>query len=82
MGIRREGEARSAGWSGERGGSGATWDMEMEGVEGDHATLTASPWGTQESGARGLQVDVRAGRRDGGKVSSATVDKAGAQGRL
>ena len=42
-----------------------------------HKTLTASPWGTQESGARGLRVDARAGGSDSRKAPSATADEAG-----
>ena len=48
------------GWSGESGGSDATSDMGSEEGEEEHALLTASPWGMQESGARGLRVGARA----------------------
>ena len=45
---------------GERG-SDAKSDAETEEEEGDHALLTASPWGTQESGKKGPRGDARAG---------------------
>ena len=61
-------EAEIEGWS---GGSDEASDEKMEEdrmpageQEGSKDTLTASPWGMQESGAGGLQVDVRAGRSD------------------
>ena len=44
----------SEGRSGESGGSNATLDAESEEGKEEHALLTASPWGTQESGARGI----------------------------
>ena len=47
-----------------------------EGKE-EHAPLTASPWGTQEIGERGLGVGVRAGGSGGGKVASGTADEGG-----
>ena len=72
------GEAESEGWS---GGNDNALDTETEEEVWGHAPVTASPWGTQESGARGLRVDVRAGRSDGRKVPSATAGKAGTQGR-
>ena len=40
-------------------------------------TLTASPWGTQESGARGLRVDAQAGGSEGRKAPSGTANEAG-----
>ena len=46
-----------------------------------HTTLTASPWGTQESGARGLHVDARAGGSDGRKAPSGTANETGTRGR-
>ena len=49
--------------------------------EGYHAPLTALPWGTQESGARGLLVGARAGRSDDGKGTSATADGGETRGR-
>ena len=64
----------SEGWSGESGGGDASSDVETEEDEGDHAPLKASPWGTQESGARGLRVGERAGRSGGRKVTSGTAN--------
>ena len=49
--------------------------------EGSGNTLTASPWGTQESGAGGLQGGERAGGNDTGKSPSAATNKEGAQSR-
>ena len=72
------GEAESEGWSRRSDG---TSDEEIEEEGWGHETLTTSPWGTQESGERGLQVDARAGRSDGRKPPSVTADKAGTQGR-
>ena len=46
-----------------------------------HATLTALPWSMQESGARGLRLDVRSGGSDGRKVPSTTANEAGTLGR-
>ena len=42
-----------------------------------HAPLMTLPWGTQESGARGLQVNAQACRSDGQKAPSATADEVG-----
>ena len=69
-----EGEAEREGWSGESGGSNATSDVEKEEDEGRHALLMATPWGTQESGGRGIRGDARADRSDDGKGTSATAD--------
>ena len=66
-----EEEAESEGWS---GGSDATSDVETEEDEGGHASLTVSPCGTQESGERGQQGDVRAGGSNSGKGTSTTAD--------
>ena len=57
----------------ERGGN-ATSDAGMEKDEGEHTPLTASPWGTQESGARRLRGDAGVGGIDGRKVTSAMAD--------
>ena len=46
-----------------------------------HAKLKSLPWGTQESGARGLRVDSRAGESDGTKALSTTDNKSGTWGR-
>ena len=62
------------GWSREIGGSNATSDAGSEEGEEEHAPLTASPRGTQESGARRLRVGARAGGSGGGKVTSGTAD--------
>ena len=63
----------SEGWSGESGSSEATLDAESEEAEEEPAPLTTSPWGTQESGARGVRGDARAGGSNGRKVTSATA---------
>ena len=65
----------SVGWSGESGGSNTTLDAESEEGEEKHASLTASPWGMQESGARGLWGGARAGGSGGGKATSGTANK-------
>ena len=67
-------ESESEGWSRESRGSNATSDAGTEEDEVEHALLTVLPWGTQESGARGLRGDARAGRSNGGKGTSATAD--------
>ena len=72
------GEAESKGCSGR---SNDASDAEMEGEGWIHNTLTALPWGTQESGARGLRVDARASGSDGQKPPSAMADEAGKRGR-
>ena len=41
-------------WSGESGSSDAKSYAESEEGKEEHAPLTASPWGMQESGARGI----------------------------
>ena len=43
--------------------------------------MTALPWVTQESGARGLRVDARAGGSNGWKPFSATANEARTWGR-
>ena len=74
MGRGREGgEAKSEGWS---SGSDATSDAETEEDGWGYTPLTVSPWGMQESGARGLWVDVKAGESNGRKVPSTTADEA------
>ena len=72
------GEAKIEGWS---GGSDTTSDAETEEDDWGHTPLTASPWGTQESGARGLRGDARAGGSDGRNVTSATADEGETRGR-
>ena len=47
---------------------------------GSDDTLMASPWGTQESGAGGLRVDVQAVGSDKRKAPSATANEAETQG--
>ena len=73
------GEAESEGWS---GGSDDTSEAETEEEGWGHVTLTALPWGTQESWARGLRVDAWAGRSDDQKAPSGTADKAGMGGAM
>ena len=72
------GEDESEGWS---GGSNNASDAETEEEGWGHAPLTASPWGTQASRARGLRVDERAGGSDGRKAPSTMADEAGTPGR-
>ena len=72
-----KGEAKSKGWIG-RSDDASDTDTEEEGW--GHATLTVSPWGTQESGLRGLLADARAGGSDGRKSPSETADEAGTRG--
>ena len=48
---------------------------------GGRDTLTASPWGTQESGAEGLQVGTQAGGSDARKPPYAAADEVGTRGR-
>ena len=43
-------------------------------------TLTTSPWGPQESGARGLKVGARAGGSNTRKALSAAANEAGTRG--
>ena len=43
--------------------------------------MTASPWGTQESGTEGLQVGARADGSNARKAPSAAADEAGTRGR-
>ena len=52
-------------------------DAGMEEGEEEHSLLTASPLGTQESGAHGLREGARAGGSGGGKVTSGTADRGG-----
>ena len=67
----------SEGWSGESGSSDATLNAELEEAKEEPAPLTASPWGTQESGASGLQVGARSGGSGSGKATSGTTDGGG-----
>ena len=69
--------AKSEGWSGDSGGSDATSDAGLEEDKEEHAPLTASIWGTQEIGARGLRVGARAGGSGDRKVTSGTADGGG-----
>ena len=62
------------GWSRESGSSDAISDADSEEVEEDQPLLMALPQGMQKSGARGLQMGVRAGGRGGGKATSGTAD--------
>ena len=61
------------------GSSEVTSDAESEEAEEEPAPLTASPWGTQESGARRLRVGVRAGGSGGRNVTSGTAKGGGMQ---
>ena len=63
----------SEGWSWESGSSDGTSEAESEEGKEEPAPLAASPWGTQESGARGLWVGARAGGSGGGKATSGTA---------
>ena len=77
-------EAESEGWS-VRSNEASDEETEEDRIpareqEGSKDTLTLSPWGTQEIGTGGLQVDTRAGRRDEKKAPSATADEAGTRG--
>ena len=49
--------------------------------EGSGDRLTALPWGTQESGAGGLQWGARASGSDTRKPPSAAADEEGTRGR-
>ena len=51
-----------------------TSDAESEEAEEEPAPLTASSWGTQESGASGLRMGAWASGSGGGKVTSGTAD--------
>ena len=64
----------SKGCIGESGSSDKTSDAESEEGKEEPALLTASPWGTQESGERGLWVGGRSGRSGGKKTTSGTAD--------
>ena len=76
-----EGETKIEGWSRESRGSDVTSDAETEEDGGVHALLTASPWGMQESGERGLWGDARDGGSDGRKGPSTTADEGETRGR-
>ena len=56
-------------------------DAESEECEEEPAPLTASPWGMQESGARGLWVVWRAGGSGGRKVTSGTANRGETESR-
>ena len=75
------GEVESEGWIGGSGGSDATSDAGTEESEGEHALLTLSPCGTQESGARWLRGYARASGSDGRKGTSTTAGGWGTRGR-
>ena len=68
------GKEESKGWRGESKSSDEISDAESEKGEEEPALLTASPWGTQESGACGLRVGARAGGSGGEKATSGTAD--------
>ena len=71
-------EADSEGWSG-RSDNALDAETEEEGWGQD--TLTVLPWGTQESGVRGIWLDVWSVGSNGRKAPSATADEAGTRGR-
>ena len=64
----------SEGWSRESGSNNMTSDAESEESEEKSVPLTASPRGTQESGASGLRMGARAGGSGGGKATYRTAD--------
>ena len=75
----------SKGWSGAETDDSAEAEMEEDRMtvgepEGIKNTLTASPWGTQEIGAGGLQGGAKAGGSDTGIAPSAAADKGGGAG--
>ena len=76
---------KSKGWSSGSKGDSAEETEEDETTEWEQGesrdTLMASPWGTQESGAGGLQVGAQAGGSDGRKTPSAAADEAVRRGR-
>ena len=72
------GKAESKEWI---GGIDSASDADTEEEGWVHTPLTTSPCDTQESGARGLQGNSRAGGSDGWKVPSATANEAETQGR-
>ena len=76
----------SKGWSGGSEGDLAESEPEEDRMtagdpEGSGNMLTTLPWGTQESGAGGLQGGARAGGRDTRKPPSAAADEEEARGR-
>ena len=80
-----ESEAESEGWSGGSGGDSAEEkeeDRMTDGYPGGGGdTLTALSWGTQETGAGGIQVGARAGGSDARNSPSAAANKVGMRGR-
>ena len=54
--------------------------MTVGGTEEKGTMLTASSWGTQESGARALQWGVRSGRSDTRKPPSTATNEEGSLG--
>ena len=79
-----ESDDASKGWSGSSKGDSEEETEEDGMTTGDLEeigdTLTALPWGTQESGAGGLQGGAGAGGRDTGKSPSAVADEKGTRG--
>ena len=82
MGGGGVGEAGSEGWSGESRGNDAASDSGTEEEEGEHAPLMALPWGTQESGVRGLRVGARAGGSGGGIYGKSSKPTGPRDGRV
>ena len=56
--------------------------MTAGGAEGGRETLTATPWGTQDSGAGAVHGGTRVSRGDTGKSPSAATDEAGARAAM
>ena len=80
-----ESEEESEGWIGRSEGDSAEETEEDRMTEreprGSGDMMTASPWGTQESGTEGLQVGARADGSNARKAPSAAADEAGTRGR-
>ena len=81
----RERDVKSEGWTGGNEWHSAKETEEGGRPEGEQAgsgdTLTASPRGTQEGGAGGLQVGAQAIAIDDRKPYYATADQVGTRGR-
>ena len=80
-----ESNVTSKGWSGRSTDDLAGSEKEVDGMtaggmEEIRTPLTASPWGTQESGAGAVQGDARAGRSNTGKSPSLAANEEGVQG--
>ena len=76
----------SEGWGGGSEGDSKDPETEEDGMtvgepEGSGETVMALSWGTQESGAGGLQGEARAGRSNTRKAPSVDANEEGALGR-